>query len=87
MNYMLLAICDEVSGQWTAPFFASSEAEAIRNFAGSVDALPEYMRGDVSLFHVGDVFIDIGVYRLTPVEIPRRITTGRSVSALVDDKE
>ena len=87
MNLMLLAVCDEVSGQWSAPFYARSEAEAIRNFAGSVDALPEYLRGDASLFHVGDVFIDTGVYRLTPVEIPRRITTGRSVSAPVADKE
>lgn len=87
MNLMLLAVCDEVSGQWSAPFYARSEAEAIRNFTGSVDALPEYLRGDASLFHVGDVFIDTGVYRLSPVEIPRRITTGRCVSVPVDDKE
>lgn len=87
MNLMLFAICDEVSGQWSAPFYARSEAEALRNFSGSVDALPEYLRSDAALYHVGDVFIDTGVYRLTPVEIPRRITTGRSVSAPVADKE
>lgn len=87
MNLMLLAVCDEVSAQWSAPFYARSEAEAIRNFSGSVNALPEYLRSDAALYHVGDVFIDSGVYRLTPVEIPRRITTGRCVSVPVDGKE
>ena len=87
MNFMLLAICDEVSGQWSAPFYARSEAEGIRNFSGSVDALPEYLRADAVLYHVGDVFIDTGVYRLTPAEIPRRIATGRSLPVSVDGKE
>lgn len=87
MNFMLLAICDEVSGQWSAPFYARNEAEGIRNFLGSVDALPEYLRGDSVLYHVGDVFIDTGVYRITPVEIPCRIATGRRVSPPVDRKE
>lgn len=87
MNFMLVVFCDEVSGQWSAPVYSRSEAEAIRNFTCSVATLPEYMRSDASLYHVGDVFIDTGVYRITPVEVPRRITTGRNVSVPVDGKE
>ena len=87
MNFMLLVIRDEVSGQCSAPFYARSEAEAVRNFSGSLQSLPEYLRSDAVLYHVGDVFIDTGVYRLTAVEIPRRVSTGRSVSVPVDDKE
>lgn len=84
MNFMLVAICDEVSGQWSAPFYARNEAEAVRDFSGAVLSLPEYMRFDAALYHVGDVFIDSGVYHLQAVEVPRRLVTGRNVSVPMD---
>lgn len=84
MNRFLCVCEDNVSGAWSEPFTAQTEKEAIRNFAASLDAAPDYLRRDAVLYCIGTVCVDVGTYRLCPSDAPRCLATGSALSLAMD---
>lgn len=84
MNRFLCVVGDLVSGAWSEPFTAQTEKEAIRNFSASLDSALDYIRRDAVLYCVGTVAVDVGTYRVCPLDAPRCLATGSALSLALD---
>lgn len=77
---------DEVSGQYSEPVLANNEKEAVRNFGSAVRNMPQYLRNDVSLYAIGTIHMEPGVYVFDAYPQPRRLATGHDFASPVSEE-